>query len=205
MSTRPGTAKTRINRETTGPRIDQKPTSGAEQLGPIERMVAFHTEIRAAAAALTALVKAATRAPVDGDKARRLVAFLKGPLLLHDEDEEVGLLPRLRRVGLTDAELAVIEATSRRHDRMEELLEQLAPVLAGLAAGTPDEPSDLVEAVGEARALEVLLDGLMDIEEVAIYPLARARLSAEELEELGREMTARHGDTHKRSRRAVEL
>ncbi len=204
MTRRPGSGKTRVNREGTGPQIDQAPTSGSGGAGPLERLTAFHVEIRRAMAALTDLFDAASRGAPDPRAASALREFFAGPLLWHDEDEEVGLFPRLRRVELADAERAVIDATSRGHDRMEELLEHLGPLLAGLIAGSCTGP-DLAAGAVEARALRNLLDAHMRLEEESLFPLAAQRLGRDELDELGREMDARHGDEKARPRRAIEL
>ena len=205
MTRRPPSGKTRVDALSSGPRIDQQPTSGAGHAGPIERLVAFHADMRLATAALTTLIRTASRGSYDLDQAKRLAEFFGGPLLWHDEDEEVGLLPRLRRLTLSEADVAVIDATSRGHDRMEELLEHLGPVLASLADGVRGAPMELEAAAAEARALEVLLEGHMRLEEESLFPLATSRLSPEELDELEREMASRHGDANERPRRAVEL
>ncbi|OGQ13619.1 MAG: hypothetical protein A2138_08440 [Deltaproteobacteria bacterium RBG_16_71_12] len=209
MNTRPREGKTRVTRESTGPRIDQPPTSGSGTEGPLERLIRFHAEIREATASLTALLDAASRGAVergtiDRGQAQRLREFFAGPILWHDEDEEVGLFPRLRRVELTDGERAVIEASSRGHDRMEELLEHLGPLLTAIAAGA-GAGAELAAGAAEARALHTLLDGVMKLEEEALFPLAARRLSRADLEELAAEMDARHGDENARPRRAVEL
>ena len=205
MNNRPRTGKTRINRESTGPRIDQAPTSGSGGEGPLERLTAFHADMRAATAALTELFDGATRGRFDQGEAKRLDVFFRGPLLWHDEDEEVGLLPRLRRVAVKDSERAIIDATSRGHDRMEELLEHLGPLLSALAAGA-GSPPELAAGAAEARALRTLLEGHMRLEEESLFPLAAQQLTHAELDDLGREMEARHGGDEKaRPRRAVEL
>ncbi|MBI1946730.1 MAG: hemerythrin domain-containing protein [Deltaproteobacteria bacterium] len=204
MNTPPRAAKTRVNRESTGPRIDQAPTSGSGAEGPLERLTRFHAEIREATAALTALLDAASKGALARGKAQHLREFFAGPLLWHDEDEEVGLFPRLRRVELSDSERAVIDATSRGHDRMEELLEHLGPLVAAMADGKGDV-AELAAGTAEARALQTLLDDVMKLEEEALFPLAAKRLSHADLEELADEMDARHGDEGARPRRAVEL
>lgn len=204
MNTPPREAKTRVNRESTGPRIDQAPTSGSGAEGPLERLIRFHSDIREATAALTALFDAASRGALDRGKAQRLREFFTGPLLWHDEDEEVGLFPRLRRTDLADSERAIIDATSRGHDRMEELLEHLGPLLTSMAAGT-GASAELVAGAAEARALQTLLDGHMKLEEESLFPMAARRLSKAELDGLADEMDARHGDEGARPRRAVEL
>lgn len=204
MNTGPRAAKTRVTRESTGPRIDQPPTSGSGAEGPLERLTAFHAEVRQATAALTALFDAASKGALDRSKAQRLREFFAGPLLWHDEDEEVGLFPRLRRVALSDSERAVIDATSRGHDRMEELLEHLGPLLTAMAAGT-SAGVELAAGAAEARAMQALLDGLMKLEEESLFPIAAKRLSRADFEALSEEMDARHGDQRARPSRAVEL
>lgn len=204
MASRPRTNRTRVNRESTGPRIDQAPASGSDSAGPLERLTSFHVELRAALAALSALFDDASTGAPDARAAQRLVELFTGPLLWHDEDEEVGLLPRLRRLALGETERAIIDATSGGHDRMEELLEHLGPLLSRMAAGTCAR-EDVDAGAAQARALRNLLDAHMKLEEEALFPLAAQRLGHDELEALGREMDARHGDANVRPRRAIEL
>lgn len=203
MTRRPGTAKTSLNELGGGTRISQEPTSGGE--GPIERLVAFHGELRRTTVALTALLESAAQGRLDQTEAQRLAAFFAGPLLWHDEDEEVSMLPRLRRLELGDAERRVLDATGRAHDRLEELLEHLGPFLAELAEDAGGTEEELRAAATEARALEGLLDELMRLEEESLFPMAASRLSAEDLAEIGREMAARRSDANHRPRRAVEI
>ena len=186
-----------------GTRISQEPARGGA--GPRERLVAFHGELRRTTVALTAWLDGAARRRMDPIEAKRLAEFFAGPLLWHDEDEEVSLLPRLRRLELGDAERRVLDATGRAHDRLEEALEHLGPFLSELAAGAVGTEEELRAAATEARALEGLLDELMRLEEESLFPLAASRLSAEELAELGREMAARRSDANQRPRRAVEI
>lgn len=171
---------------------------------PIDDLIAFHGEIRSTLSALGHVVNEAKAGRLAKADANRVMAFFDGPLLWHDEDEEVSVLAHLRRLTLSASEASVLEATTRGHDRMEELIEATNPVLSAVVAGVALSASTVTRFADDSRKLTMLLDGHMHLEEHELFPLAKRRLSVTELEGIGRDVSARHQDD-KRTRRAVKL
>ena len=174
--------------------------------GPLKDLLAFHAEIRAALTALLGFIADARRGVIDESDATFLARFFSGPLLWHDEDEEVSVLRRLRHAPLSAAQLALVEATHRGHDKMETLLESVVPVLEKLARKRTDV--SLTDLEQEARALRSLLEGHLTLEEQNLFPLAAQVFTAEDLACVRKEIDARHGRSSPdatRSKRAVPL
>jgi hemerythrin-like domain-containing protein len=172
----------------------------------LAELLAFHGEIRVALDRLTALVRATQRGHADSAVATGLVRFFEGPLLWHDEDEEVSLIRRLRGASLSSAQLALVEATHRGHDKMENLLDELTLELRELVKG--EQVVDVVALERNARALKSLLDGHLALEESSVFPLAAEVFDDLELEAIHREIIARHGRTTSgavRNKRAIAL
>jgi hemerythrin-like domain-containing protein len=169
-------------------------------------LVAFHGEIRAALARLEGLMIAAKRGEVDRSTATFLVRFFDGPLLWHDEDEEVSLMRRLRHQTLSATQEALVDAAHRGHERMEALLDELLVELRQMASGAP--VTEMAAFDRNGRSLCALLGGHMALEEVSLFPLVADLLSEEELDDMQREIEARHGRSSGsavRAKRAVPL
>lgn len=172
--------------------------SGAAAADAIDDLVAFHARIRETLAVLAHIAAANV---VVG--AADVIAFLDGPLVWHDEDEEVGLLAHLHRLKLTPFEQSVVDGTRRGHEHMESLIEAVTPVLGKLVASVPVSHAAWSAFVDDARRLGQLLEGHMHLEEVELFPLARKLLDATELEGMASDAKRRHQET--RPRRAVRL
>ena len=124
--------------------------------------------------------------------AASILSDLEYALPLHVADEEQDLFPLLERHdSLRHQVVVVLELLQKEHrDDIEcgrLLLEQLR-----LMAGDP-ELSDPTKLAGCARAFVTLQPGHCAIENEIVLPLAAARLSRDELVELGRRMAARRG------------
>jgi hemerythrin-like domain-containing protein len=174
--------------------------------GAIPDLMAFHDEIRHCLEKLTGVVGNARNDVPDKETARQLVEFFEGPLLWHDEDEEVSLLRRLRARTLSTMHQSVVDATQRGHDKMEAMVDEVLAELRTIARGA--DAFDLAAFDRNARALRALLDGHLTLEETHLFPIVAELLSDAELEEVQREVRARHGRpsvTATRSRRAVPL
>ena len=111
----------------------------------------------------------------------------------HVEDEEVLLAHRLWEAGPSTAMVVALEDMTGQHWELEALLKSLVP-RGRLLGEAPEHHGEL------ARELErdsVRLAGLMEthlwLEELVLFPEARARLSPESMESLGAEMRARRG------------
>jgi hemerythrin-like domain-containing protein len=126
--------------------------------------------------------------------AARVERYFTVALPRHVEDEEVLLAHRLWEAGPPSTAVVVaLEDMSGQHWEIEALLKSLVPRWR-LLGEAPERHGEL------ARELErdsVRLAGLMEthlwLEELVLFPEARARLSPESMESLGAEMRARRG------------
>jgi hemerythrin-like domain-containing protein len=150
-----------------------------------ERIRAF-TELAVKVARLPD-VPAAERA----EAVTRVERYFTVALPLHVEDEDVLLTHRLREVGASKVALRALEEMSEQHRDIEDLLETLLPRWRLLRASP--------ERHGELERDSVRLAGMMEkhlgLEELVLFPEARARLSQESVESLGAEMRVRRGGT----------
>jgi hemerythrin-like domain-containing protein len=129
----------------------------------------------------------------DGGRMNRLLDFLRHDLALHVIDEEEDLFPLLRRRALPEDEVEqVLElmSTEHRSDMTQAqilrgcleacLLDRKAP---GLEPGVRKIMQDFA-----AQALRHLA-----LENAVVLPIARLRLSPEDLVAMGRRLAARRG------------
>lgn len=129
----------------------------------------------------------------DGGRVTRLLDFLRHDLALHVIDEEEDLFPLLRRRSLPEDEMEqVLDLLSTEHrsdmtqaqtlrDHLEAcLLERKAP---GLEPGVRKVMQDFA-----TQALRHLA-----LENAVVLPIARLRLSPEDLVAMGRRLAARRG------------
>lgn len=167
---------------------------------PIERFVRFHRRVRASLDRLDAVVDARSWTTSDRRSAARLADFFHGPLVHHDHDEEVSLLPRLRR-RIGDADSLVV--CSRWHEAMEHLVDEIVPVLRGVAEGTTTTAPALLVVRG--HGLRKLLERHLVLEEEEIFPLARRLLSDDDLRDVAAEITRRAVERKLGTRRVLVL
>lgn len=188
-------------------KVDAAPAAAIAGRAPaLADLISFHGEIRAALDRLALLVRAALDGRPDVPTATFLLRFFEGPLLWHDEDEEVSLLRRLRNVALDNSQAVFVEAMHRGHEKMEAILEDLLRELRALSKGHADV--DVTSFERNARSLKSLLDGHLTLEESTLFPLAAKVLSGEELANIHREIEARHGRSSAdsvRNKRAIPL
>lgn len=154
----------------------QKRPAGARTVGGLDRLVAFHGEIRAALGALAAFAEEAPSGARARSTARRLGKLLGGALFDHEEAESNLLVPMLQASPAPEAQ-KLAESTHKGHARLDELRKPVLDGLAVLAAAGGELPSGL------ARSITLLVSGLgrhLDIEETKLYPLAKGLLSADD-------------------------
>lgn len=129
--------------------------------------------------------------------AAELLSFLERDLPLHLADEEKDLFPMLRAtarptdVHRHDEVISTIELLETEHRDDIEKGQTLRRALRALAEG--EQPRDPRMFVHYARAFVHLLRDHCLMENNVILPAAHERLSAAELDELGRRMAARRG------------
>lgn len=159
---------------------------------PIGQLLAFHERIRLVLDALDDLAKAAEDGEVDPLHAQAIADFFSGPLVWHDVDEELSLMPRLRRAS-PDAELSrVVAACARAHDTMEARIDASLPHLR--AIGERKEPPSPVLLRKLAKVMRQLLEPHLHIEESALFPRARQLFDDDTLRAIQEELSRREAD-----------
>jgi hemerythrin-like domain-containing protein len=117
--------------------------------------------------------------------------YLMTELALHAADEEQDLLPLLdRRCDAHDALGDISDALERDHLSDERLKAEIVRDLTALAAGRPlNRPLDFIVRI---LAFEEHLRRHLMWENATLMPLARRRLTTDDLATLGESMTRRH-------------
>jgi hemerythrin-like domain-containing protein len=127
------------------------------------------------------------------EAAVRVERYFTVALPRHVEDEEVLLAHRMWEAGPSTVVLVALEDMVGQHVEIEALLKSLVPRWR-LLGEAPERHGELVR---ELERDSVRLAGLMEthlwLEELVLFPEARARLSTERLESLGADMRARRG------------
>ncbi|HEX6858655.1 MAG TPA: hemerythrin domain-containing protein [Caulobacteraceae bacterium] len=135
----------------------------------------------------------ATVTAFDGDRVTRLLDFLRHDLALHVIDEEEDLFPLLRRRALPEDEVEqVLDLLSTEHrsdmTQAQTLRGHLEACLLERKAPGLEPRARKVMQNFAAQALRHLA-----LENAVVLPIARLRLSAEDLLALGRRLAARRG------------
>lgn len=121
-----------------------------------------------------------------------LLEFMKGDLPLHTEDEEHDLIPALRWRCRPDDEIdEVLRRMTREHELDRDLRAFLVDDLEALADGR--NLNNPVRLRTNVREFSELLRQHVTWENRVVLPVARKRLTAEDLAEIGRSMAARRG------------
>ncbi|MBC3918814.1 hemerythrin domain-containing protein [Undibacterium sp. CY18W] len=113
---------------------------------------------------------------------------------LHHDDEEVNLLPELKRTAKEDdaALLARLAPTILdQHGIMNTQWQQLEKQLRVIVASADCAPASL--SATDVQAFNALYDEHMQIEETHIAPMAKRLFSAAQMADLGAAMQARRG------------
>ncbi len=162
----------------------------AQLLSPLEYILTDHFRQRALCQALDEL---ADSDALDTEQAAAALDFLKTEFSPHVIDEEEDLFPLLRRraepaddIEEVLGELSLEHATDR--DEAELVIGELSSAIEANGSGFPSPKfAELLQrfAANERRHLIV--------ENAIVMPLARARLTADDLRNLGRRMAARRG------------
>ncbi|MCP4316887.1 MAG: hypothetical protein GY789_12960 [Hyphomicrobiales bacterium] len=162
----------------------------AQLLSPLEYILTDHFRQRALCQALDEL---ADSDALDTEQAAAALDFLKTEFSPHVIDEEEDLFPLLRRraepaddIEEVLGELSLEHATDR--DEAELVIGELSSAIEANGSGFPSPKfAELLHrfAANERRHLIV--------ENAIVMPLARARLTADDLRNLGRRMAARRG------------
>lgn len=167
-------------------RLDRIPDNLLRE--PVDYLMADHVRQRKVCDALDILAADATQ--VDTlTIADAVVAYLSGDFLLHIQDEEIDLFPRLQAAAEGDNDVASIESLKRDHVAALALAKGLVADLRQMAVSDGARRSaDFNRIAVEFTVTERRHLGL---EDQVILPLARRRLSPADFDRIGRAMAAR--------------
>lgn len=122
--------------------------------------------------------------------ASALLEYLKDDLPFHTEDEERDLLPALeRRCEPEDGLEEILKQLSREHELNNDLVAFMVDDLEALAEGR--SLTNPVRLVMNVREFSETQRQHVTWEDRVLLPLARQRLTPEDLAEIGRNMAAR--------------
>lgn len=175
--------------------LDADPVSAPPLQDGFDALDVCHRQTLIALGKLAALVTRLTdKGPDDEARAmaHEVVEHFTKTSRAHHEDEERHLFPTLASTG----DAATVQAVLRLqqdHDWLEEDWMELSPHLDAVAGGQNWYDLDVLREA--AAVFTALSHDHMTLEESLIYPQVRARLSAAERAEMGREMAARRRRT----------
>ena len=153
---------------------------------PIEHLMACHRRIEQR---LDTLVSAGTLFASDPPAARAAIAasvrFLDTNGVLHTEDEEASLFPRLRP-RLSEQETIFVELLEDQHDEAEQIYARLKMLAAQM--DVPGVPAQYAECAENLRAL--YREHIRSEDEI-LTALARRSLNENDLREIAAEMRTR--------------
>jgi hemerythrin-like domain-containing protein len=163
-------------------------SAGPDPEDPLDFILYEHLRHRVMCNALDALADAER---FDAASVARLAEFIRSDLTMHVVDEESVFFPMLRRRCLPEDEIeAALERLNREHEEDRDLSAQVRIFL--LTAATEGRPISAIP--GAAAALRQFAQGQrrhMMLENAVLIPLARRRLTDEDLSVLGARLAAR--------------
>jgi len=156
---------------------------------PLALLRACHKNILAHCDRLEALLVHINEQGIDDEArktARDIIRYFSSSVLLHHQDEEEDLFPRLNRQSLKIAEL--IQELKQEHKTLDQLWENIVTELKPL----PDNhfSDDFLQAT---RDFCTLSRQHVNRENMEFLPLATSSLSQLDLGEIGESMAARRG------------
>lgn len=165
---------------------------------PVEHLMACHRRIEQR---LETLINAAAHIPHDRARAlaaiRKSLEFLDTSGVLHTEDEEASLFPRLRP-KLSTSELAFVDSLEAQHVEAEAVYTELKRLAATL--DSPDAPpAGAIDSYRDcATRLQALYRAHIQAEDEILTAIAKRTLAASDTSEISREMRARRAKTGSR-------
>lgn len=158
---------------------------------PLGFILAEHYRQRVLCDRLDAMTEEHEVDPV-ASHAAELLSFLKQDLALHTADEEQDLFPLLRkRCPEDDGIDSVLSQLSAEHELDQDLVEFMIDDLELLAGGL--DLANPVRFLVNAKELATTQRRHLSWENRTVLPIARRRLTNEDLVDLGRAMAARRG------------
>ena len=155
---------------------------------PLEVLLACHGRIEKQCATLQKLLAHLPQHGSDAQAqqaARAIMNYFDTAAVHHHDDEERNLFPLLERAGQGEW-CDVVELLTGEHDDLAQLWRALRPPLLAIAQG-----ETLALNVAHAERFIALNRSHIAFENERVLPLARALLSAADLQSLGQAMAAR--------------
>lgn len=172
----------------------RSPAVGFEQ--PFEMLEACHERVQRSLDLLMRLIDHVARNGHDAQSrsaAQDVLRYFDLAAPHHHDDEECHVFPRVLAAG-DAAQIAAVQRLRDDHARMGELWSRLRPVLQGWA--TEAASGSVQESFRtDAAAFTSLYAGHIPVEEGLVFPAARARYAAADLQAMGDEMRSRRGAT----------
>lgn len=164
-------------------------------LEPVDYLFADHCRQADMCEALRCFVDHYFDAPSDPALAADILSCLDNELNLHIEDEEQDLFPRLRACSKPEDHFPeLLRLIGREHDRDQSLASEVRAGLSDVVHNRPlADPDRFCRA---ATALAASHVSHLEWENAVVLPLARKRLSAQDLEDMGRAMAFRRSITY---------
>lgn len=166
-----------------------QPVSPESFRSPLDVILSAHARQHAISGWLLEQVDGRRLQPVQAES-RALLTFLTRDLPLHHQDEEEDLFPLLRsRCRPDDGIDAILAELDRDHAAESFLVRDIAVDLRAIAGGKPPESAARLLA-----SLRLFAEGQrrhLHWENQVVVPLTEKRLTAKDLEALGRKMAAR--------------
>lgn len=167
-------------------------------LEPLEYIFADHCRQADLCEALKSFATNYSGAAPNQDMAAVILRCLDVDLSLHIADEELDLFPRLSNRALAEDNFAeLLRMLDQEHERDGVLVDEVRAGFACIAdGGTLDNPDQFRRAVMTLAATHL---SHLNWENSVVLPLARKRLTAEDLDAMGRTMAARRSIAYPRN------
>ena len=170
--------------------LHSAPAVGFEQ--PFEMLEACHDRVRRSLDLLARLLVHVDRHGHDAQSrsaARDVLRYFDLAAPHHHEDEEQHVFPRLLASG-DDALVQAVQRLRADHERMSLCWAALRPGLAPWAEAGATGPAG-APMRAQAEAFLALYAAHLPVEEGLVFPAARSRCAAAEIDAMGREMQQR--------------
>jgi len=177
--------------EATPLALNSKPDPAAFRL-PLDVIVSDHFNQRLVCERLEAMVAGLEQGKPTREMAAEVLTFMTGDLVAHTADEEDGLFPLLEKRCLPEDRLGeILGQLTYEHQLDDDLVEFLTDDLSAMAEGRmlPNPQHFAINATVYAKTQTRHLAW----ENRVVIPLARRRLTSDDLEQLGRDMATRRG------------
>jgi hemerythrin-like domain-containing protein len=158
---------------------------------PLEHLTACHRRIEQR---LETLIRAAGHIEHDRQSALDAISgslrFMDTSGVLHTEDEEASLFPRLRQ-KLSAPEIAFLDSLEAQHHEAESIYAELKEMISELERSSALSAESIARYRSCAERLQALYGEHIRIEDEVLSALARRSLDQAEIGEIAREMRER--------------